>query len=332
MGFIISLLTGVFPMLFFAWILYRLDRYEKEPLPLLGGVFSWGFILAAGGAFFVNTVLGIGLYTLTRSELAAKLTVGSLIAPVVEESLKGFAVLVVFWVFRNEFDSILDGIIYGGIAALGFAATENTYYIYTYGFLEGGWEGLLRLVFVRVVLVGWQHPFYTAFAGIGIAVARLNKSTLIKLGAPILGWNMAVFAHALHNTVHTLIPGLAGLVIGTLLDWGGWLNLLVVIIWATYRERAWIKTYLAPEVQAETLTQAQYHTASSAWRQIAARLQASFTGKYRETKRLYQVSGELALKKHQYKKFGDEKGNTEIIAALRNELKALSKNVRRGEK
>jgi hypothetical protein len=39
-------------------------------------------------------------------------------------------VLAVFLFFRNEFDSLLDGIVYGGITALGFAATENVLYLF----------------------------------------------------------------------------------------------------------------------------------------------------------------------------------------------------------
>jgi len=44
-----------------------------------------------------------------------------------------------------------------------------------------------------VILVGWQHPFYTAFTGIGLALARLNKNWLIKIMAPLLG--LAVAQH-----------------------------------------------------------------------------------------------------------------------------------------
>ena len=329
MGFLASIITGIFPMLFYAWILYWLDRYEKEPRALLGGVFTWGVVVAAGGAFFVNTVLGVGLYAITQSEAFADLTVGSLVAPVVEESLKGFAVLLVFFIFRNEFDSLLDGIIYGGIVALGFAATENIYYIYTYGFLEDGWGGFVQLVFIRVILVGWQHAFYTSFIGIGVAAARLNKGLFYKLGMPVLGWGIAVFTHSLHNTVATLIPGLIGLIIGAILDWGGWLGLLIVIIVFTRRERNLLKTHLAAEVEAARLSSKQYHIATSAWRQMAARLQArlgSVSGgsNYRSTKRLYQVCGELAHKKHQFNKLGEERGNSKIIAKLQDELRSLS--------
>ncbi len=134
MGLIVSGFIGFATSLLFASILYWLDRFEKEPLLLLGGVFLWGAIVAAGSAFLINTTLGLGIYVFTGSNSATDLATGSIVAPMVEEILKGLAVLGVFLVFRREFDSVLDGIIYAGVAALGFAATENVYYIYTYGF------------------------------------------------------------------------------------------------------------------------------------------------------------------------------------------------------
>jgi Predicted membrane protein len=187
MGLLVAGFIGFLTALLYAYILYWLDRYEKEPLLLLGGVFVWGAVVAAGAAFILNTALGLGIAVFTGSELASDFATRSIVAPLIEESLKGMAVFLVFLVFRREFDSVLDGIIYAGIAALGFAATENTYYIYTYGYLESGWSGLGVLTFIRVILVGWQHPFYTAFFGIGLAIARLNKNWLIKIGAPIWG-------------------------------------------------------------------------------------------------------------------------------------------------
>ena len=87
----------------------------------------------------------------------------SIIAPIIEEGLKGLAVLVVFLLFRNEFDSVLDGIVYAAITAMGFAAIENVLYIFRNGFQDSGWEGFWTMVFIRVLLVGWMHPFFTAF-------------------------------------------------------------------------------------------------------------------------------------------------------------------------
>jgi protease PrsW len=327
MGILASVIIGFSTSLFFAMILYWLDRYEKEPILLLGGVFTWGAVVAAGTAFLINTVLGVGVYIFTNDEAATEFTTASFIAPIVEESLKGIAVLLVFIVFYREFDSILDGIIYAGITALGFAATENSYYIYTMGYAKDGWAGFFALSFVRIILVGWQHPFYTAFIGIGLAVARLNRHILIRLAAPVAGWFLAVSAHALHNTIAGLLSGIIGLVIGTILDWTGWFFMLVFIIWAIYRERKWIVNNLEEEVRLGTITSKQYLTACSAWSQSIARFSAITKGHYKKTNRFLKKCAELSFKKEQLKLVGEERGNTKIIETLRAELAQLSPEV-----
>src|SRR5512142_548782 len=158
MALLVSLFFAFVPAFFMAAIIYWLDRYEKEPLVLLGAAFFWGAIVAAGGAFIINTVFGIGIYAFTGSGDVADQATASLVAPFVEEGLKGLAVLLVFVFFHKEFDSILDGIIYAAITALGFAATENVLYIFGHGYLDNGWSGLWQLVFIRDVIVAWQHP------------------------------------------------------------------------------------------------------------------------------------------------------------------------------
>jgi len=327
MAFLAALFFGFAPMFFFAYILYWLDRYEKEPIPLLVGVFAWGMLVAAGGSYVLNTLFQITVFQITGSEGMSDLTTGSISAPLVEETLKGLAVLLVFLVFRREFDSILDGIVYAGIAALGFAATENTLYIWR-GYESGGWGGLLVLVFIRVILVGWQHPVYTAFTGIGLALARTNRSVIVKILAVLGGWGLAMFTHSVHNTLasFTSIEDLTCL-IGSVLDWTGVLFMFVVILIATWIEQRNIVKYLREEVQLGTIDAAQYSTAASAWRQGFARLTALLSGKYLATNRFYQVVGELAHKKHQLAKLGEESGNSAIIQRYRAELARLSPNV-----
>ena len=323
MPFLTSLFFGFAPMFLFAYILYWTDRYEREPKILLGAVFFWGVAIAAGGAFVVNTALGMGVYIFTGSESATDFTTATLIAPIVEESLKGLAVLIVFLVFRKEFDSVLDGIVYAGVVALGFAATENTHYIYNMGYLDGGWEGLWFLVFVRVILVGWQHPFYTAFTGIGLATARMSRSGVVKVLAPIIGFSIAMFTHAFHNGMASLLSGIGGLAFGSFLDWTGWFFMFLFILWAISKDRKLLKLHLQEEYTLELITADQYHTATSSWKQTAARLQAITKGKYKATRRFYQVCGELAHKKEQYHKLGNEKNNGEIIQSYRAELAVL---------
>ncbi|HSO27846.1 MAG TPA: PrsW family intramembrane metalloprotease [Anaerolineales bacterium] len=327
MGLFLSLFFGFVPMFVYAAFIYWLDRYEKEPKLLLGGVFLWGAFVASAGAFLINTTLGVGVYALTGSDAATELTTGAIVAPVVEESLKGLAVLLVFLLFRREFDSLLDGVIYAAVAALGFAATENAYYIYQYGYLEEGLGGLLWLVFVRVLLVGWQHPFYTAFTGIGLAAARLSRRPAVKLFAPLTGLTLAVIAHSLHNTLASLWSGGTGLIIGTALDWSGWAFMFVFILWAVVRERAWIRRHLLEEMELGLLTPEQYRVAGSAWAIGRARFAGLFQGRFGPTSRFYQVCAELAHKKQQLTTLGDEDGNTLIVAGLRDELTRLREQI-----
>ncbi|HEX7976453.1 MAG TPA: PrsW family intramembrane metalloprotease [Anaerolineales bacterium] len=322
---ILSIIFGFLPMFFFAGIVYWLDRYEKEPVLLLVGVFLWGAVVAAGAAFLLNTVLSVGVYLFTHSETATDIATGALIAPIVEESLKGFAVLIVFLVFRGEFDSLLDGIVYAGIAALGFAATENVYYIYTYGYVPSGLMGLAWLTFVRVVLVGWQHPFYTAFIGIGLATARLSRGAGVKAAAAAAGWLGAVITHAAHNAVSQVSNGASGMALGTALDWTGWFLMALVILWALYQEQRWITLHLQEEVALGLITPVQYRTACSAWAQSGARLGALFSGRYLATDRFYQACGKLALKKHQRLALGEEEtASGGVIQRLQSDLQRLS--------
>ena len=72
MALIASLFFGLVPMFLFAAFVFWLDRYEKEPKALLGATFFWGMVIAAGGAFIINTAFGIGIYIFTGSEVLLK--------------------------------------------------------------------------------------------------------------------------------------------------------------------------------------------------------------------------------------------------------------------
>jgi RsiW-degrading membrane proteinase PrsW (M82 family) len=321
LAFLVSLFLGFLPMLVYAFIVYMLDRYEKEPLFLLGAVFSWGAVVAAAGAFIINTTMGAGIIMATHSEGLANLTTGFMIAPLVEETLKGFAVLLVFLFYHNEFDSILDGIVYAAVTALGFAATENAFYIYNLGYLKGGWDSLISVTFVRTIVVGWQHPFFTSFLGIGLAYARLHQSQAAKIFAPLAGWSVSIFTHSFHNLMADLGVGIL-CVLGSILDWTGWIAMLIFIIMLANRENLLQKQYLLEEIDLGNITSLQYFTAQS----MRSRLAVLFKGHIVSTMKFYQLCAELAHKKSQLDRFGDENGNGKIITNLRNEMRQLSQD------
>jgi RsiW-degrading membrane proteinase PrsW (M82 family) len=329
MGFILSILLGYLPMLLFAGLVYWLDRFEKEPKKLIGGAFLWGALVAAGGAFLVNTVFDVSVLSLTGSQSLAEFSTGSIVAPFVEETLKALAVVIVYLFFHNEFDSILDGIIYAAITALGFAATENAYYIYANGFLQNGFSGLYSMAFVRIVLVGWQHPFFTAFFGIGLAIARMERRVGKKIAVVLLGFCLAVLAHSTHNTIAELIPNTAGLFLGSLLDWIGWAFMFAFVLLMIRREKRLLKAELADEVARGTISESQYRTSYSGFNRFSVGLTTfGSTVRYRETRLFYQLCGELAHKKNQFTRMGDEDGNSARIEHLRTMLADLSPTVR----
>lgn len=314
---------GFVPMFLFAAFVNWLDRYEKEPKLLLGTAFLWGVIIAGGGAYILNTMFGIGIYVITGSAGAAEFGTTSIVAPIIEEALKGLAILAVFLMFRNEFDSVLDGIVYGAVTAMGFAAIENVLYIYRNGYQEGGWEGFWALVVIRVILVGWMHPFFTAFTGIGIAIARMTRNVLVKIIAVPTGFAIAVTAHAFHNTFSGLVGGFEGLLAGTFVDYIGYAVMFLFVIWMILYERNVLKKQLHEEVTSGRISPRQYVTAMSFF-QANAHLSALTSGTFRSTSRFYQVCGELAHKKEQLAKLGDEGGNARIIENLRAELTQLA--------
>lgn len=321
---LISIVFGIVPMLIYAGILWWLDRWEKEPLPLLGAVFLWGFVPSACFALLTQLILDIPVqYLFTElyyNPTGATLVGASLIAPLTEEFIKGFAVLFVFLLFRREFDSLLDGIIYGSLVGFGFAAIENILY-----FVSAGSGQLGCLIFMRAFLFGLNHALFTSLTGIGFALARYRRSWALKIALPLLGLIAAMVAHGLHNLLVSVSP--LGFPFAVLADWMGAVGVLLVAIVSLIHEARWIKKYLADEVRRGTLSAAQAATASS----FSGRILASWgavgggLGRWHKNRKFYKECAELAYKKHQFEKMGEEGRNSQIIAKLRREVAELSK-------
>jgi hypothetical protein len=158
---------------------------------------------------------------------------------------------------------------------------------------------------------------------LGIAVARLSQNLLLRLAAPFGGWLVAILLHSLFNALLSMQNGAIAL-LALCVSWTTWLLVLALVLVAISRDRARIREYLKDEVAAGILSPAQYRVASSAFSASITRLGAFGSGHYWDTRRFYQVCAELAQKKEQLQRFGNERGNTAEVEKLRAELGRLA--------
>jgi RsiW-degrading membrane proteinase PrsW (M82 family) len=309
LSILIAITAGIAPMIVYALIVWWFDRYEKEPLPLLAVVFVWGAVPSIILALITELVLDIPLKSLVGPGLTYTFLGSSLIAPLVEEFVKGLAVLAVFLAFYRQFDGVMDGVVYGSMVGFGFAAVENVFYFLA-ALDKGGAGAMFVLIFLRAFLFGLNHAFFTSLTGIGFALARTSRSWLMKLTMPALGFGLAVVAHALHNAGAALgSVTLLGPLFSIAWDWMGILVVFVIILLATVQERRWIVKYLADEVTAGLITPQQYRAACSYLQRVGERVEALFRGDlglYFRLGKFYQMMTLLAFRKYQLASFGDE--------------------------
>src|SRR5437588_379759 len=94
-------------------------------------------------------------------------------SPIVEEFSKGSLLFILFWWKKDEFDGVVDGIVYAGMIGLGFAMTENFLY-YGKAALAGG--DYLTVIFrLRGIESPFAHPLFTSMTGIGLGLARQSS-------------------------------------------------------------------------------------------------------------------------------------------------------------
>ncbi|MFN2501454.1 MAG: PrsW family intramembrane metalloprotease, partial [Pyrinomonadaceae bacterium] len=153
---VVAFIPAMFYLLPFMW----LDRYDPEPFWLLALAFAWGALVSVIFSFFANTIFGVGLAIATSPETGESMS-AVIAAPIFEEASKGSGLLILLIFFRRYFDDILDGIVFAGVIALGFATVENVLY-YGRGLAGGGLVGLFILIVLRGILSPFAHATFTS--------------------------------------------------------------------------------------------------------------------------------------------------------------------------
>lgn len=317
---LLSVAAAILPTIAYVILVWRIDRHEREPLRLLIVAFVWGALPAVIVAGVLETALHIPLASMAQDY--ADILGSSLIAPPAEEVLKGLALWAVYRLVRHEFDGVLDGIIYGSIVGFGFAMTENVFYFWS-AQARNDVAHWLVVVLGRSVIFGFNHAMFTSFTGIGFGLARYRHNRGARWATVLLGLSAATLAHALHN----LFAASDLCLVSMLLDWSGLLVVAAVVLLAWQRERTWIRTHLAEEVQGGLLSPQEFELIASRGRRYRQVLRALTASHGLRQARLWQdlsdTATELAFKKHQLGVMGEERGNRAQIARLRERLGAI---------
>jgi RsiW-degrading membrane proteinase PrsW (M82 family) len=165
-AFAFSILVALF------WLkrFQKMDKYEKEPERLVYLAFFAGAVAIFPSAFLESF---IHISNLTGSPRLPSLFVVFLWVGIVEEFFKYLAVRLT--VYRsNQFNEVMDGMIYMISAALGFAAAENVGYMLGFGVFVG---------LLRAILSYLGHVSFSAILGYYLGKAKIEgKANLLWIG------------------------------------------------------------------------------------------------------------------------------------------------------
>jgi len=134
----ILFLAAVIPPIYLAYLIYQLDKIEKEPVRMLMKLFIIGALISIPVIFaetWGENFLYSNIFTSAMSERDITLYYfleNFLVVALVEEGFKFLALFFTTW-NSKEFNYRFDAVVYAVVISLGFACLENVLYVSSYG-------------------------------------------------------------------------------------------------------------------------------------------------------------------------------------------------------
>jgi RsiW-degrading membrane proteinase PrsW (M82 family) len=312
---------GILQTMIYLLFIRAIDLYEREPLRYVVPVFVWGFAVATTVSLAFNTLFQLTLSSVT-SVKAADFYTAVISAPVVEESSKGLALLLIFFFayFARrrsgliEFAGVMDGIVYGSAVGFGFALAEDLLY-----YAQFGPETFL----VRRIFGGFAHAAFTSLTGIGIGLMPFVHNRMLKPISALLGLMAAILLHATFNFTATLFGPLAyGVLFFVLLGY-----LVIIVVWLAF-ERRTIRSELRDEVGG-TITPEEYTILPTFFRRTGYYLKLVFSGRlstWTQARKLHSTAVDLAFAKRLARRYPISV-REERVQALRQKISNLRAGV-----
>jgi RsiW-degrading membrane proteinase PrsW (M82 family) len=191
------LIAAVAPVFIIIFYIYIKDKYEKEPNHLL----IYNLLLGAIASIIITSILyyvfDIVFPKPSKTNMFQQFLKAFLIVGLIEEFSK-YIILRYYSQPKNAFNEPFDGIVYAVMVSMGFAATENIYYV-----LEGGYQTALIRAFTAVP----AHATFGILMGYFMGKAKFEKG---RITLNLFGLFLAIIFHGAYDFFQFIdfIPGI----------------------------------------------------------------------------------------------------------------------------
>lgn len=250
------------------------DRWEPEPWQALTVAFGWGASVSVLVALVLNTGAVLVLVAVGSTADVANVWGATVVAPVVEESIKALGVLLIFLVWRRSFDGPVDGLVYAATVAAGFAFVENILYFggaMADAATGAGGGAMVATVFVmRAVMSPFAHVLFTACTGLALGLAAERTDRRAWMWAFPVGLVLATALHGLWNGSAMMGTTEGFLTLYVVVQVPLFLAVVGLVLWLRRREGAVLRGRLAEYAAGWWFAPAEVHMLAS----LARRRQA----------------------------------------------------------
>ena len=191
----------------------------------------------------------------------------SVVAPIVEELLKGLGLFMLFIFLKQRFENTLDGLVYGFAIGLGFALMENVIYFsnmlqtsrFTIESLFLTSSSMGQVFYTRsLFLATICHPAWTGLIGFGFGRMKELPNDRFKVLYPFVAIFLAMLLHSSWNAIgfYSPVTNVIEAIMIRLFSAGmlGGLLILLQVYWALHKEQTVVKEYLSDLVDPEIVT------------------------------------------------------------------------------
>ncbi|MCL2783161.1 MAG: PrsW family intramembrane metalloprotease, partial [Propionibacteriaceae bacterium] len=207
------------------------DRWRPSTPSMKLFALLWGACAATFFAIIINSWMSTLLAGSPSGPDMAGNAAAVFVAPFVEEACKATVLFLLVMAMRRRMCSVLQMIGLSGLAAAGFAFTENIIYyvrLYCEASLTPGIDAtayLHQMVLLRGVYTSFGHPLFTMMTAFGLIIGLRQRSKLVRIICPLTGYLVAALLHMCFNGLASFLDDY------TVLVRMGVMVIIFVIVW-----------------------------------------------------------------------------------------------------